>query len=66
MRREHTLTIRMIGRMTIFGSWTYWIYVMHKKGTNPLYFQWEIWIKEKCIERDGNDLGMEWRGMDQR
>ena len=36
MRREHTLTIRMIGRMTIFGSWTYWICYAQKGYKSPI------------------------------
>ena len=36
MRWEHTLTIRMIGRMTTFGSWTYWICYGQKCYKSPI------------------------------
>ena len=50
MRWEHSLTIRMIGGMTTFGSRTYWIFSGKRGGKSvrkkrKMNWQWNCWIE---------------------
>ena len=53
MRWEHTLTIRMVGRMTTFGSRPHWIF-SGKRG-RKVYGKIGTWIGNGTAELNGMD-----------